>query len=222
VEVIMENFEISGGVYLVIDPSMNQPDLFKKLEQALEEGISVIQIWDHWKNPCEKEEVIRKICNLCHAFYVPVLINNAWELLHSLPLDGVHFDKIPDNYDLIKRSLKKGSIIGLTCNNELSEIKWAEEHALSYISFCSIFPSLTSNSCDLVSFDTIKKAREITSMPLFLAGGIRLDNMKKLKELDYDGIAVISGIMNSENPAQTTKLYLALLNKKNHEDNNHS
>src|SRR5690606_32048712 len=114
----------------------------------------------------------------------------------------------------IKRSLGKNCIIGLTCNNNLSDIEWAERNALNYVSFCSIFPSSTSNSSELVSFDTVKKAREIISMPIFLAGGIHLDNMEKLKEFDFDGIAIISGIMNSSDPAQTTKRYLELLNKK--------
>lgn len=217
----MKENRISGGVYLVLDPSMDRLALFKKLEQALKEGIAVVQIWNNWGASIDREKIIVDICAMCHAYRIPVLINNAWELLNSLPLDGVHFDVVPDNYALIKRSIKKDCIIGLTCNNNLSDVEWAEKNALNYISFCSIFPSSTSNSCELVSFDTVKEARQITSMPIFLAGGIQLDNMEKLKGLDYNGVAIISGIMNAVNPAQATKLYLGLLNKKYHEDNNH-
>jgi len=221
VEVGMRRSRISGGVYLVIDPSMNEVELIEKLQQALEEGISAVQIWDNWAVSIDKEKVIIRICNLCHAHQVPVLINNSWEMLHSLPLDGVHFDTIPENYDLIRRAIKKDFIIGLTCNNNLSDIEWAEMNQLNYISFCSVFPSTTSNSCDLVSFDTITKARKITSMPMFLAGGIQLNNIKELKGLDFDGIAIISGIMNSENPAQATQQYLKHLKENNNENNNH-
>src|SRR6185369_6565581 len=99
-----------------------------------------------------------------------------------------------------------------TCNNDLAIVDWAMKQKLDYISFCSVFPSSTSNSCDLVSFDTIRRAREITSLPIFLAGGISPDNMKRLRELDFDGVAVISGIMNQDDPAQAAKKYLTELN----------
>src|SRR5690606_29793242 len=136
-------------------------------------------------------------------------INNEWELIESFPLDGVHFDSIPANYDEIKKRLSNDVKIGLTCNNDLSAVEWAENNGLHYISFCSIFPSTTSNSCELVSFQTIKQAREITSMPIYLAGGIQLSSLPKLRGLDFDGVALISGIMSAVNPAETTKQYLA-------------
>jgi thiamine-phosphate pyrophosphorylase len=140
---------------------------------------------------------------------VPVIINNEWKLLNSLPLDGVHFDEIPSNYDYIKQSIEKEFLAGITCNNDLSVIEWAESNQLNYISFCSVFPSITSNSCELVSFDSIQQARQITSLPIFLAGGIQLNNMQDLRELHYDGIAL------AEDPAQVTKKYLELLKNKN-------
>jgi thiamine-phosphate pyrophosphorylase len=207
----MEDIKLAGGIYLVIDPSMKETVLLEKLEQVLQEDIAVVQLWDHWAGDIHKEKIINSICDLCHSYKVPVFINNEWELLNSLPLDGVHFDSIPANYDQIKQSLPKGFLAGLTCNNDLSTVEWAEKNNLNYISFCSIFPSSTSTSCELVSFQTIEQARKITSMPMYLAGGIQLSNLSKLKELDFDGIALISGIMSSPNPAEATKQYSALL-----------
>jgi thiamine-phosphate pyrophosphorylase len=204
--------KIESGLYLVVDPSMDQAMLFHKLQQVLEQKIAAVQIWDHWDKKSNREFVIEKICEQCHAHHVPVMINNDWQLLNEFYLDGVHFDEIPNNLEEIKKNLGREFIAGITCNNDLSVVEWATQHKLNYISFCSVFPSSTSNSCDLVSFDTIRKARQITSLPIFLAGGIHLDNMNKLKELDFDGIAVISGIMNQDEPAQATIKYLAQLN----------
>lgn len=206
--------QLVGGLYLVIDPSMEEDALFEKLEQVLQEGISVVQLWDHWSLGTQKERIIKTICDLCHRHQVPVLINNEWELLNSLPLDGVHFDFIPANYNQIKQCLQKRFLTGLTCNNDLSVVEWAEKNNLDYISFCSIFPSSTSTSCELVSFHTIEQARKITSMPIYLAGGIQLSNFPKLKDLDFDGIAIVSGIMSSPNPAEATKQYSTLLTNR--------
>lgn len=210
----MNSYKVLGGIYLVIDPSIDLEALFSKLRLALEQGVAVVQIWEHWDNVLEKENLVTDICNLCHMHQVPVLINNAWELVNRLPLSGVHFDVAPKNFDFIKKSLADDFIIGLTCGNDLADVDWADRNALDYISFCSIFPSSTSNSCELISFDTIRRARELTTMPIFLAGGISLGNMEKLQDLNFDGIAVVSGIMDSSDPAQTTISYLELLNKK--------
>ena len=92
-------------------------------------------------------------------------------------------------------------------------MQWADDHALDYISFCSMFPSSTANSCELVSFETVRQARLITSLPIFLAGGIRPGNIEALKELDYSGIAVVSGVMSANNPAEAINLYHEKLNQ---------
>jgi thiamine-phosphate pyrophosphorylase len=212
--------KISGGIYLVIDPSMDKVLLKERLEKALIAKVSVVQIWDNWSSGLQVEESILEICDLCHRYQVPVLINNDWQLLKSLPLDGVHFDEIPEQYDQIKAEIDKEFLSGITCNNDLSLIQWADENQLDYVSFCSIFPSSTSNSCELVSFDTIQQARKRTTLPIFLAGGIRLDTMPALQTLDYDGVAIISGIMSAEKPDEVTQQYVELLNHK-HETRNH-
>jgi thiamine-phosphate pyrophosphorylase len=103
---------------------------------------------------------------------------------------------------------------GLTCNNDLTFVDWASKNKLDYISFCSIFPSSTVNSCELVSFNTINQAAKRYSLPIFLAGGIKPENLDKLKELDYAGIAVISGIMSSDRPDESIKKYREKLNNK--------
>lgn len=211
---MMKNYTITGGIYLVIDPSMPLQELLQKLRDVLKQGIGAVQIWDNWRTVLDKEKIIIAICTLCHEHEVPVLINNDWDLLNTLPLDGIHFDTVPEKYNVVKQTLKDEFISGITCNNDLTVIEWANENGLNYVSFCSIFPSSTSNSCDLVSFDTVRQARKITALPIFLAGGIRPDNMYKLQELDFNGIALISGIMSADQPAQATKEYLQFIRKK--------
>lgn len=211
--------KVSGGIYLVIDPSMDENALLEKLKLVLKEGIAVVQLWDHWPFGIQKERVIMSICDLCHKYHVPVFINNEWELLKSLPLDGVHFDSIPANYDQIKQRLPKEIMVGITCNNDLSAVEWADKNNIDYISFCSIFPSSTSTSCELVSLQTIEQARKITSIPIFLAGGIQLSNLHKLEDLDFDGVALVSGIMSSINPAETARQYSTQLTNRKYRSN---
>lgn len=210
----MEKRLIKSGLYLVVNPSMDAKILLSKLELALKENIAAVQIWDNFAECKNIDSLIKDIIVLCHKQNTPVLINNQWEYLMQLELDGVHFDELPHHLKEIKQNLDKDFIVGLTCNNELSDVEWAESNQLDYISFCSIFPSSTSNSCELVEFETIQKARKITSIPIFLAGGIKSGNMKKLMKVPYDGVAVASGIMNAVQPTEVINEYLNELKKK--------
>jgi thiamine-phosphate pyrophosphorylase len=204
--------KIGKGVYLVIDPSMTEVTLLDKLERVLSGSMAALQIWDNYPENEPSLALIEKICALCHSQDVPVFLNNRWEYICKTPADGVHFDGIPTDFNAIRKALPATTLFGLTCNNDLEDIKWAEANHLDYISFCSVFPSSTSNSCELVRFETIQKASEITSMPVFLAGGIRPDNLGKLSNLRFSGIAVVSGIMSAEDPQQALIQYNNKLN----------
>ena len=53
---------------------------------------------------------------------------------------------------------------------------------------------------------TVKRARLLTGMPIFVAGGITPQNIPGLKKLTpFDGVAVISGILSAEDPEQKVK-----------------
>ena len=203
----MKRQTIESGIYLIIDPSMEEEILFAKLNLIVKEKIVSLQVWDNFKENQNIEELLLKIYERASANNIPVIINNSWELLKQIPLDGIHFDEIPENFNDIRKEINRYFIAGITCNNELSIIEYAEKHQFDYISFCSMFPSQTANSCELVDFETVQKAKNIFSEKIFLAGGIDLNNIKNLEELNYDGIAVVSGIMSAENPSETIKEY---------------
>ncbi|WP_341224829.1 thiamine phosphate synthase [uncultured Arcticibacterium sp.] len=203
-----------AGIYLVIDPSMEEGLLLSKLSSALKEKLAAVQIWDNFNEEQNIPDLVQKVCELCHAKKVPVFINNRYDLLSNTNLDGVHFDEIPENYSELKVKIGKPFLSGLTCNNDLEWIRWANENKLDYISFCSIFPSSTAISCDLVEFETIQKASETFTNSIFLAGGIKPENIEKLSSLKYNGVAVVSGIMSSDTPDLAIKQYQEKLNRK--------
>lgn len=209
----MRKQTIESGIYLIIDPSMDEEILFDKLNLIVKEKIAAIQIWDNFKENQNIEELLLKIHEITSLNNISLIINNCWEYLNQIPLDGIHFDEIPENFIQIKKEINCDFIAGITCNNELSTIEYAEENQFEYISFCSMFPSKTANSCEMVNFDTVQKAKSIFSGKIFLAGGIDLNTIKNLEELNYDGIAVVSGIMSAENPSHTIKEYQQKIKK---------
>ena len=204
-----------SGVYLVIDPKRDWEDLLPKLDGALKGGLNIVQVWNHWAEniPMERKlEFLDKIKKLCANFDVPILMHDDWELSDRAGLDGVHFDEVPSMSDPIQKVLD-GKIVGLTVGNDLDKIRWANKQSIDYISFCAIFPSSSVDSCEIVDQRNIQEARKLTDMPIFLSGGIRADNLKHLGKLDFDGVAIISGILDAADSARSVQEYILELQK---------
>lgn len=207
----MEKRKIRGGLYLVVDPSMAQPLLQDKLTAAIEGGVSVVQIWNNWEANIDKQAVVNAVCSVAHARNIPVLINDDWELLQTTELDGVHFDVIPNELKYIRQNIARPIFVGITCGNDLSRIEWANKNDCDYVSFCSMFPSVSAGACEIVTKDTVQHARAMTTLPIFLAGGITLHNLQELANTGLDGVALISAIMHSNDPQKAAQNFLAQL-----------
>lgn len=210
----MNSFEkpSNDAIYLVVDPAAGLPGLLPKLKSAIEGGIDAVQIWNNWSNYQDKQEVVETICRLAHDNNIPVLINEEWQLLPTTEIDGVHFDKNPGNLTEIREIVGRPIIAGLTCGNDMGVIRTAIQEGFDYISFCSMFPSDSAGVCEIVSPEIVRQARQLTGMPIFLAGGINLDNIGSLKDTGMNGIALISAIMKAEDPKHAVQSFRKKLN----------
>jgi len=212
---------ITGGLYLVIDPSMDKQILFQKLDSALTAGIDVLQIWNHWRSAdrlMEKIKLVNAVCDLAHRYHVPVLINEEWELMASTGLDGVHFDEMPGSRTLeqIRKRISRPILAGRTIGNETDPIRTAEKEGFNYISFCAMFPSSSADSCEIVRPESVSRARELTPLPLFISGGLTPRNLNLLASLPFDGVAIISGIMQRDSPATAIREYRNVLKQRSY------
>jgi thiamine-phosphate pyrophosphorylase len=215
-EIMEAPYNITGGVYLVINPAVDKTVLLQKLAAALNGGLQVVQIWNNWLPDTNKLSLIEEVAQLCIPHQVPLFINDDWQLLTQTPyLQGVHFDTVPLNYTAIKQTIGRPFLAGITCSGNLDTVRWASEHQLKYVSFCAMFPSPSAGSCDIVMPATVRQAKEITDIPLFVSGGITPENIALLKkETPFDGVAVISGILSAPDPKQQVQYYKNALSIK--------
>lgn len=207
---MITDLKIKKGVYLVIDPAMDMHKRNVQLTKIRDAELSAIQIWDNFTSLSSHQinDVFQSVFDIFKEKEIPIFINNQWQYLMEYPFSGIHFDLFPNDLEGISEKVGRSFLKGLTLNNDLSMVSKAKENQFDYLSFCSLFPSSTSNSCEVVHFDTVKKCREITDIPIFLAGGITPQNMALMEELDYYGVAVVSGIMEAENPLAQLEKYM--------------
>lgn len=202
--------EITKGIYVVVSPAMEVDRLLSQLTRIKNENIAALQILEipGWK---VDKSVLQAIVDIFSDTTIPVLINNQWELCKVLNFDGVHFDALPTNLPEIQQRIGHPFFKGLTLENDISQVKKAEGLGFNYFSFCSLFPSSTVDTCEIVHPQTIVKCRAMTSLPVFLAGGINIDNIELLKGLPFDGIAMVSSIMKADKPEELLRKFNTLL-----------
>ena len=205
----------------MIEPTWELHILIPIIHKAIRGGANVFQVWNKWNEGQDKHQVIGEICAIAHAHDIPVFINEDWKLLTETALDGIHFDDPPDDLNAIRSCINRPFLSGITCGNDLKNVHWAENNTLSYISFCSMFPSSTAGACEIVDPETVKAARLITKLPIFLAGGITIENVAELGNTGMDGVAVFSAVMSAVDPETISRTFKNLLNQYHYEKNTH-
>jgi thiamine-phosphate pyrophosphorylase len=201
------------GLCLVVDPSLPHRSLVDIVEKSLKGGVDLLQLWKPRGNRLEIRELARKLVNLADDYGVPLIINNDVQLAKDVDADGVHFDGYDVTPSDARKLLNEQSIVGYTVGNDLSWIKWAETGGADYVSFCSIFPSVSAIRCEIIPLRTLQSAKSLTDMPVFASGGITLSNAHLVLETGVDGIAVISAILKASDPRQAAESFKTIIHK---------
>lgn len=192
------------GLYLVIDPKEGFDQLKTKIEEVLCGGVGIIQVWDHWAEGQGRMDFMKQL--LAVTGEIPVIVNNDLELAKMPGVQGIHLDRV----DAIGMVKDHDLIIGVTLSGP-ADWEMLKQQGVDYISFCSMFPSSSTDACELVSFETVREACENFPGSVFASGGINLKNANQIMQLGVSGIAVISGILKAEDPFQATQKFNELI-----------
>lgn len=195
------------GLYLVIDPMEDFDVLEPRILQVLRGGVGVIQVWDHWGEDQDRKAFIRRL--LAVAGDIPVLVNNDLELAGMPGVKGIHLDRPED----IARVSRDKLIVGVTLSGA-ADWKMLKQAGVDYVSFCSMFPSSSTDACELVDFQTVREACKNFPGSVFASGGINLNNAHQILELGVSGIALISGLLKAEDPFSATKKFNDLIERR--------
>ena len=197
------------GLYLVVSPVMPFDRLLAAVKKALKGGVDLLQLI-----PGEGSEILRLakgLSGLTEQYDAPFLINGNMQLAKEVGADGVHLD----GYDLtpneVKQVLGKQCVVGYTLGDNFEKLKWAETVGADYVSFCSVFPTSSATQCDIVPIKTIRAAKFQTTLPIFAAGGINLNNVERVLKAGVNGIAVTSALLKAEDPEQTALAFKEII-----------
>lgn len=177
---------------------------------ALEGGIRFIQL--RIKNKTENEIVLigKELKSLCDKYNARLIIDDYVELVNGIGACGVHLGKNDMPINKAREILGKDKIIGGTANC-FEDILIHYNNGADYIGLGPFRFTTTKDNLSpilgLSGYDKIinECKKNNINIPIYAIGGIRLDDLKSLKNTNVFGLAISSIILDSSNPVETTK-----------------
>jgi thiamine-phosphate pyrophosphorylase len=174
-------------------------------QAALEGGASVVQFRNKGVyTPDERAEAARGLRKACDRAAVPFLVNDDPELARRFRADGVHLGRNDPPPTVARLFLGPQAIVGVTVYGQLGEEEVAANGGADYLAAGPFFPSSTKPEEPVLPISILDAIVQRSRLPVFAIGGITAENAGLLARHGAAGVAVVSAIMDAEDPRATT------------------
>jgi thiamine-phosphate pyrophosphorylase len=165
------------GLYVITDKKLISRDSFAAtVEKAVRGGASVVQLREK-DTPGDEVVILGKaLLKVTGKYGVPLIINDSIELAKEIGADGVHLGEDDPMVSRAREALGGDKIIGVSCYGKLERGINAERDGADYVAFGTPFFTPTKPERTLTSFDVLREAVLIKSIPVFAIGGITPEN----------------------------------------------
>lgn len=204
-----------SGIYAITDPNLltSKAALIEAVDNALSQGVNVIQYRDKLTSPNQKLERAKAICKLCQKYQAVSIINDSLELMIASNADGVHLGQTDGAINLARLDIPAHKIVGITCHNDVTLALSAEQQGASYVAFGRFYPSNTKPHAKPAKIETLIEAKQQLSIPVVAIGGINAHNMSPLINAGADCIAVIDAIFGQDDTPKAANTLVSTFNR---------
>ena len=200
-------------LYAVTDRAwVGTKSLYEQVKEALENGVTCVQLREKELNESDFLKEAKQISAICKEYKVPFIVNDNVNIAIACKADGIHIGQEDMELTNVRKLVGKGMIIGVSAHTVEEAIK-AQEGGADYIGIGAVFATSTKTDVDVLSFETLRSICEAVDIPTVAIGGIKKDNICKLKGSGIDGVAVVSAIFAAKDIATATKELLLEVKK---------
>jgi len=142
------------------------------------------------------------------------IVNDRVDIALASNADGIHLGQ--DDLDLktARKILGNSKIIGISANNEI-DIANSIKDGCDYIGIGPVFKTSTKKDKEPLGLEKIKYLTKDIKIPWFAIGGISKKNISYLKNNGFSKFAIVSELMNSEDPKEEAIMILKELSHEN-------
>ena len=204
--IILEN-----NLYAITD---QKKDLLEIIENILIAGVKIIQ--HRFKEGKDKDHLKKaiEIKNLCKKHNSLFIVNDRIDIAIASNADGIHLGQDDLDIKTARNLLGKSKIIGVSANNSI-DISNAVKSGCDYLGIGPAYKTLTKKDKETLGLEKIKALTKDIKIPWFAIGGINKKNIPLLKNNGIKKVAIVSELMNSDNPREEAIMILKQLSHEN-------
>ncbi len=182
------------GLYLVT-PNWDDIDrLLDVTEQALQEGVALLQYRHKHADAALRREQAGALLLLARKYGVPFIVNDFIDLCEELDADGVHVGGTDISVAEARARLGKQKLVGASCYGDLQLAHKAQLEGASYMAFGGFYPSLVKQYPVTTDPDIVLQAKREIALPCVVIGGMTPENAAPLVARGADLVAAISSV----------------------------
>jgi len=186
-------------------------DLLAALEGALSGGVRLVQLR-------EKDLGARALCDLaravkarCDRAGAALLINDRADVARAVGAAGVHLTSAEPPVADVRALLGPEALIGVSTHT-LDEARAAAAGGASFVTFGPVFDTPSKRGMGTpVGLAALAEAAREAGVPVFGLGGIGAAQGPQVATTGCHGLAAISAVLGTDDPAKAARTLLAAL-----------
>lgn len=175
----------------------------KKVEQACQAGVTLVQLREKIGTTKEIYERAIKVKKITDNYRIPLIINDRVDICLATDAAGVHIGDEELPIRVVRKLIGDKKILGVSAKTVLRATK-AENEGANYLGVGAIFPTKTKNT-PLTKLETLQEIKQQVTIPVVAIGGLNETNLSNFEQVSVDGFALVSEIMQAEDPIQKVR-----------------
>lgn len=190
-------------VICVTNRHLCRDDFLQRIEKIAESGAETVILREKDMTETEYETLAKKVIDICHDNNILCVLHSFTGVALKLGCSAIHLP-LPLLRQLSNDERKKYKILGSSCHS-LEEAVEAEGLGCTYIIAGHIFATDCKKGLKPKGTDFLKSVCATVKIPVYAIGGINKDNIISVMEAGVNGVCIMSGLMNCENPHEYVK-----------------
>jgi len=190
---------------LITDRNLCKQPFIDTIKLALKGGVKTIQLREKGLATHELYSLACELRKITSDFKANFIVNDRVDIALAVEADGVHLGWQSLPFGVVRKLLGFEKLIGVSTHNRQEALQ-AQEYRADYITFGPIFD--TPSKAGLLKptgVEEIQKLKKEINIPIVALGGINEKNVEAVLDGGADGIAVISSIMQADNPEDVAR-----------------
>lgn len=171
--------------------------LYEQVEAALKGGVTCVQLREKDMDDESFYKEAVEIRKLCHAYNVPLFINDNVNVAVRCRADGIHVGQDDMPASEVRKLVGEDMMIGVSVHNAEEAVKAVEDGA-DCLGAGAVFTTSTKPDAEAMKRETLQEICKAVDVPVVAIGGISKANMKELSGTGIAGVALVSAVFGAK------------------------